>query len=206
MTAAECLQKYRDSVQTIESYISEAHQQDSTGVYIHTQSFRQFVMAAAIVNFSIAWESFLENISCSFLMGEPDTEGNAVPCHVSAVDENHASKLLIGTNTYFDWTNPEKVKQLSELYFTSNNPIKAGISTVMVSLKNLKTIRNAAAHISVTTQASLNGLASRLMNRQVTNAVVSDVVNYNMPDGNTVWQNIKAELDVAAENIAKGQI
>lgn len=206
MTTSECLQNYRDSVQNIESYILEAHQQNPAGVYIHTEAYRQFVIAAAVVRFSIAWEGFLENISCSYLMGELDTQGNQVPCCVRARDEKHASRLLIGTNTYFDWTNPDKIVQLSTLYFNPDNPIKTGVSSVMSDLKDLKTIRNAAAHISVSTQGSLNSLATRLKGSQVTNAIVADVVNYNMPDGRTVWQYFKDLLDAAAESISKGQV
>lgn len=205
MTAAECLRNYRSSVQTIEAYILEAHQQDDEGSYIHTEAHRQFVITAAVVSFSIAWESFLENISCSYLMGEPDTEGNTVPCCLRARDEGHASKLLIGTNAYFDWTNPDKIVQLSTLYFNRDNPIKTGVLSVMSDLKDLKTIRNAAAHISASTQQSLNALASRLSGRQITNAIVADVVNYSK-NGKTVWQYFKELLDVAAENIAKGQV
>ena len=206
MTTLECLQNYRNSVQTIETFISEAHKQDAAGDYIHTEAHRQFVMAAAIVRFSIAWEGFLENISCSYLMGEPDTEGNSVPCCLRARDEQHASKLLIGTNTYFDWTNPDKIVQLSTLYFNSDNPIKTGVLSVKSDLMDLKTIRNAAAHISASTQGTLNALASRYYGHQVTNAIVADVINYQIRDGRTVWQYFKDLLDVAAECIAKGQV
>lgn len=206
MTTVECLQKYRDSVKTIEKIISEAHNQDEKSAYIHTEEYRQFVIAAAVVRFSVAWEGFLENICCLYLMGEPDIEGKVVPCCLKARDENHASKLLIGTNTYFDWTNADKIEQLSKLYFNQDNPIKTGISSVKSSLNDLKTIRNAAAHISASTQKTLNALASRYKGCQVINATVADVINYQFPDGRTVWQSFKELLDATAECIAKGQV
>lgn len=206
MTAAACLLEYRESVQKIESYIAAAHTVNATGHYVHCQDYRQFVISSAVVRFSVAWESFLEHIYCAFLVGEPDLEGNVVPCCVRAVDEQHAQRLLIGTNTYFDWTNPDKIIQLSELYLERDNPIHTAISSTKNDLFDLKTIRNAAAHISSTTQKQLDALASRLFNRQMIGTTVSDVVNLVKTDGKTVWEYYKDLLDAAAESVARGQV
>ena len=206
MTAAACLLEYRESVQKIESYIAAAHTVDVTGNYVHGQDYRQFVISSAVVRFSVAWESFLERIFCAFLVGEPDLVGNVVPCCVRAVDEQHAQRLLIGTNTYFDWTNPDKIIQLSELYLERDNPIHTAISSTKNDLIDLKNIRNAAAHVSSTTQTKLDAIASRLFGRQMVGVTVSDVMNFVRADGKTVWTYYKDLLDAAAEGVAKGQV
>lgn len=206
MTTADCLQHYRDSVVEAESFISEAHIKDASGNYIHPESYRNFVMSSAVVRFSIAWESFLENIYCAFLLGEQDTQGRSVSCCVSATNIEHAHKLLIGTNKYFDWTNPDLVVQLSSLYLNSDNPIKTAINSVKSDLIDLKTIRNAAAHISSTTQQKLDSVASRLYGHQVINSKVADVISHVRTDGKTQWMYFKDLLDVAAENAAKGVV
>ena len=206
MTTADCLQHYRDSVIEAESFISEAHIKDASGNYIHPERYRNFVMSSAVVRFSIAWESFLENIYCAFLLGEQDTQGRAVSCCVSATSIEHAHKLLIGTNKYFDWTNPELVVQLSSLYLNPDNPIKTAINSTKSDLFDLKTIRNAAAHISATTQQKLDSVASRLYGHQVVNSKVADVISHVRTDGKTQWMYFKDLLDVAAENVAKGVV
>ena len=206
MTAADCLQRYRDAVIEAESFITEAHTKDNEGNYIHPEAFRSFVVSSAVVLFSIAWESFLENIYCSFLIGEPDTQGRVVPCCVTAIDEDHAHRLLIGTNKYFDWTNPELVVKLSLLYLDNNNPLKTAINSANTDLFDLKNIRNAAAHTSSTTQKSLDSIASRLFGHQMYNTTVTEVISFTRPDGKNMWTYYKDLLDVAAENVANGQV
>lgn len=206
MTTSECLQRYRDDVLEIESYITGAHITDASGLYLHSLSHREFVITASVVRFSIAWESFLENIYCAFLLGEQDTQGGNVPCCVRATDEEHAHRLLIGTNKYFDWANPELIVRLSTLYLNPDNPIKTAITAAMSDLSDIKNIRNAAAHISSTTQQRLDSVASRIFGRQKTNVKVVDVIGFVRPDGKTMWQYYKELLDVAAENVAKGVV
>lgn len=206
MTTSECLQRYRDDVLEIESYITGAHMTDVSGSYLHSLNYREFVIAASIVRFSIAWESFLENIYCAFLLGEQVIQGGSVPCCVRASDEEHARRLLVGTNKYFDWTNPELIVKLSTLYLNPDNPIKTAITAAMSDLFDIKTIRNAAAHISSTTQQKLDSVASRIFGRQQTNIKVVDVIGFIRPDGKTMWQYYKELLDVAAENVAKGVV
>jgi hypothetical protein len=204
MTTADCLQKYRDSVLEAESFISEAHNKDASGNYIHPVRYRNFVISSAVVKFSIAWESFLEHIYCAFLLGEQDTQGRIVPCCVSVSSLEHAHKLLIGTNKYFDWTNPDLVVQLSSLFLNPDNPIKTAINSTKSDLLDLKTIRNAAAHISSSTQQKLDSVASRLYGHQAINSKVEEVITFMRPDGKTQWAYFKDLLDVAAENVAKG--
>ena len=206
MTTADCLDRYRNAVLEVESFISEAHIKDGAGSYIHPLDYRDFVMSSAIVRFSIAWESFLENIYCAFLLGELDMQGRIVPCCVRATSLDHAHKLLIGTNKYFDWTNPELVGQLSSLFLEPDNPIKTAIHAANSDLLDLKTIRNAAAHVSTTTQQKLDSVASRLFGHQMVNIKVADVISHVRTDGKTQWAYFKDLLDVAAENVAKGVV
>lgn len=206
MTSITCLQQYRDSVLEAESFIAEAYQTDTGGQYIHPQTYRDFVVASAVVRFSIAWESFLEHIYCSFLLGEPDTRGNTVPSCVVANDEEHAHRLLIGTNKYFDWTNPEMIIALSMLFLGKDNPIKSAIFATKSDLADIKTIRNAAAHISSSTQKSLDSVASRLFGFQKFNTTVAEVILMVRSDGKTMWQYYKEILDVAAESVASGRV
>lgn len=72
---------------------------------------------------------------------------------------------------------------------------------------NLKTIRNAAAHISATTQQNLDGLASRLLLHTVVNISVESLISKIEPtSGLSYFEYYKQKLDIVAAKIAKGII
>lgn len=207
MSVNDCLERYRKSVAEAESFISIAYTQEASGAYIHPELFRSFNVESAVVKFQISWESFLESIFACFLCGDSDLRGNVVTRSVYARDRGHASQLLIGTNKYFDWSNPDIVIKMSKLYLSDNNPFSCTLSSIHSDLLDLKIIRNSAAHLSITTQDKLDGLASRLMGTRKVNCRVSDVILFVDPiQGKSLWNIYKDKLDVAAENIAMGMI
>ena len=66
--------------------------------------------------------------------------------------------------------------------------------------------RNAAAHISATTQNKLDGLASRLLSHTVVDITVESLITQLEPStGLSYFENYKQKLDVVAEKIAKGE-
>jgi hypothetical protein len=83
-------------------------------------------------------------------------------CYLTPVDEDHAKQVLIGTQKYVDWSNPDIVRRLSKLYFGNINVIDSGIAPIHSDIFDLKIIRNSAAHLSSTTVSKLQGLKNRL--------------------------------------------
>ena len=76
---------------------------------------------------------------------------------------------------------------------------------IQTQLFDLKTIRNAAAHITSTTQTKLDSVASKLLNNQQTNSSVSELIVNNIPGtAQTVFEYYKELLDSTAESICKG--
>lgn len=205
MSTSDVLNQYRQSVANARLYASDAFRQNHDGAYLYDESHRDFIVNAAILKFFIAWETFLESIFKCFILGEQTIEGTNVHTWVQARDDVHANRLLVGVNKYFDWANQELVCQLSRLYFDIDNPIDSALRQIFSDLNDLKTIRNAAAHMTQTTKGPIEALAQRKTGYQIPGITPSKLIFYREAStGLDYWDYYQQILDVAAENIAKG--
>ncbi len=194
---------YRDAVNKATQYMQAAYAKNGDGGYMYSQEHQRFIVDASVLKFFIAWETFLESVFSAFLLKKQTLQGTYVNTFVTAVDFEHAKKLLVGTNTYFDWANPDKVITLSKLYLGEINPIYNAVASIKSDLFDLKTIRNAAAHLSSTTQKSLESMVQRKTGRLAIGIKPADfmISTYN---GTVYWYYYKDLLDAAAESIANG--
>lgn len=207
MSLIYSLTTFRVSVAEANSFIALAFQQDGNENYALPQNQRDFITDSAYLKFFIAWETFLESSFIKYMLGEPSILGNAIIRYVQPIDEQHANRLLIGTQKYVDWSNPEIVKKLCNLHFAPGNPFDTYISSMMGDLFDLKTIRNAAAHLNSTTRHQLDSLGSRKLKRPCNNLKVSDLILAVNPDSasnETILTTYLNKLDVSAEGIANG--
>jgi len=206
MPLADTLTNYRANISQCIQNLNIAFTTDAAGAYIYSQPQRDFIIESSFLKFFISWENFLENSFLDFLLGEPSIKGTVIRRHAIPVDRSHAHKILIGTQKYVDWANPEIVRRLSKLYFDNTNPIETIISSIQTDIFDLKTIRNAAAHISSTTSHEIDALATRKLRRQCINFTVSQLIlafdpvaAVNTQTFLTTYTNL---LDAAADNIA----
>lgn len=208
MSLADSLHDFRQGVDKVNSYISIAYEKNSLGSDLFDLDKQEFIITSAFLKFFILWESFLESAFSKYLIGENPINSNAITCHASPLDQEHALKMLLGTQKYVDWANHEIVKRLAQLYLSGGEPLSSNIASISRELADLKTIRNAAAHLSSTTQTSLDALATRVMGRAFVNTTVARfVMQFHPVDSTrTVFQYYQNILDIAAENIASNQI
>ena len=206
MPLVDSLNNYRNSIIEANGFIGIAFQQDLANNYLLPQNQRNFITDSAFLKMFIAWETFIESVFVKYMLGEPSILGNNVARHVQPVNYEHAGKILIGTQKYVDWSNPEIIKRLSNLYFAPNNIIDTFVSSMFTDLFDLKTIRNSAAHLSSTTNNQLISLANRLINVNNPNITVSDLLFSFVPQSAnvTVLSSYLTKLDIVAEGIANG--
>ncbi len=205
MSTNDVLDQYRDTVSNARQYASDAFRQNPDGTYVYDEAHRGFIVDAAILKFFIAWETYLESIFKCFLLGEQTIAGTIVPTYVSARDDDHASKLLVGMNKYFDWANQDFVCKLSRLYLEYNNPIVSAMNQIVTDLKDLRIIRNAAAHMTQTTRIPIEALAQRITGHQQLGITPSELIFFTESvTGMAYWDYYQQKLDIAAENIANG--
>jgi hypothetical protein len=208
MSLVDSLNNFRLGVAQVDSYMATAYVADANGVDIFDDAGKDFIVSSAFLKLFIAWEAFVEDIFAKYLIGEPSTDGTAVVKHVTPRDRDHALRILIGTQKYVDWANHEIVKRLANLYLENGEPLRTNLSSINAELADLKTIRNAAAHLSSTTQPQLDALASRVLGSAVTGTTVAKFVTKLHPNDatKTVLQYYQGILDIAAENIAANRI
>ena len=207
MTIHDCLTQYRAQVSEATAYLQKAYDKNPDGTFCHPPAYKSFIVNAAFLKFYIAWEEYLEKVMSAYLLGELTLNGTSIAKAVVARGERHAHELLVGTNTYFDWSNPELIRRLSKLYLEESNVVGDNILSIQNDLFDLKTIRNAAAHISATTQQKLDGLASRLLSHTVVNITVESLITKIEPtSGLSYFEYYKRKLDIVAEKIANGII
>lgn len=174
-------------------------------MFILSPSEQSFVVDSSFLRIFIAWETFVETAFVSYLLGATSTAGRAAVRYSSPPSEAHARSLLIGTQKYVDWANPEIVRKLAGNHFQNGEPIGSAISSIQNDLFDLRTIRNAAAHLTATTSHPLDALASRRLQRVCTGISVSQFVltiDSAVAGNVTVMDSYLSLLDSAAENIA----
>ena len=207
MSISNRLANFRTGIQQTNSYISIAFELDSDGNDLYPEDKKEFIVTSAFLKMFIYWEEFLEKIFINYLVGEPSIDGTQVNTFVSPQSSEHAHKILIGTQKYVDWANHEIVRRLANIFFENGEPLATNMASISTELSDLKTIRNAAAHVSSTTQHKLDALASRITSRTVSNISVSKFVMTLDPNNQsvTILQSYQNILDISAENIARNR-
>jgi hypothetical protein len=143
-----------------------AHQVDSAGAYIVPLAERELITQAAFLRMFVAFEEFLEHSFAHYAMAGTSLAGSTPVAYVNAPDAAHAHKMFIGVLTYMDWSSPHKVCKLAKLYFEDGEPFSGAIASATADLYDMKTVRNAGAHVSVTTSAQVEALYRRWTSQQ----------------------------------------
>jgi hypothetical protein len=204
MPLPDTLVRFRDAVRLNNQFISRVHAVGVDGALIADRPEREFVVESAFLRMFVAWESFLEKALASYMLGESSASGRAPTRYVFPQSDAHCGSILIGTQKYVDWANPEIVRKLTGLYLDQGEPIAPVIASIQTELFDLKTVRNAAAHLAGTTVHALDALASRRLRRQCTGTRVTDFVMELDPASAppaTILDGYVRLLDVAAEQI-----
>lgn len=204
MSLTGALSCFRSEVVKIDGYISLAYEQDTDGDNLRSEQEVEFLVTSAFLKLFISWENFLEKSFIAYLTGEVCMDGGSLTKYANPIDEDHAYKLLIGTQKYVNWGSNEIVNRMAGLYFEEGEPFKTALNSIGTDLSDLRTIRNASAHVSSTTQIKLDAVASRVLGVTVTTINISDFIMRmsNEDPSKTVLQMYQLKLDITAENIA----
>jgi len=203
MPLIDSLTTYRNAITEANSFVAIAFRRNRSRRYILSAPEREFITDSAFLKVFISWETFLEDSFIKYMLGEPSVLGRAVTRYVSPTSAQHAGDLLLGTQKYVDWANPEIVRRLANLYFGPGNPYETYIGAINQDLLDLKTVRNAAAHLSSTTRPKLDALGTRKLGRPATGLTVSTLLfSVVPPSSDTILTTYLTIFDIAAEGIA----
>ncbi|WP_157499303.1 hypothetical protein [Lysobacter sp. Root604] len=190
-----------------DSLIASGHRANADGAPLFSALDREQITVAAFLNFFIAWEEFVETTFAHFLLGIPTISGVAPVRYANPPGIDAAKKMVIGLNKYFDYSNQENIKKAVGIYFEGGYPFKQHIDSVSSDLSDMRTMRNASAHISSTTQTALEGLAQRIFGAPqpgITLYTLLTSLDPRLADGGTVYSGARDKILAAAVLIAQG--
>lgn len=184
--------------------IATAHRQDAAGAFIFEERQRQQITTAAFLNMFIAWETFLEQSFAHFLVGHPSISLRYPVRRAAPATINAAHDMIIGTMKYFDYGNHDLMIKMARIYFANGHPFEPHLTSMSARLAELRTMRNAAAHVTTTTQTKLDNLALNLLGTPARSIPLYTLLMSSRPGGLSVFAQYRDELLAAASLIANG--
>lgn len=193
------------TIAKLNALITNAHSANAAGAFVWSQDDRIVITESAFLRTFIAWETFLEKSFLHYLMGNTSISGKVHTCYAKPRDEEHGHQLLVGLAHHVDWSKPDAVRKLSKNFFDKGDPFDRALSSIASDISDLKTIRNATAHITSTTSKSLDGLATRKLQVPCRNITVYDLILAADPanPGKTILETYQDILQIAALQISQ---
>ncbi len=206
MPIAQSLADFQANVTQCDNLIANAHQVDANQVHLLPPRDREQITVAAFLNLFISWEEYVEAALNDFMMGEPTTNGTQPVKYVNPTTREHSQKMVVHTHKYFDFANHENVRRLAKIYFDNGYPFETPMSSIISDLSDLKTMRNACAHLSSSTKAALEALANRILGQPQPGITIYRFLTMNHPNvaNGTIYATYRDKLLVAAGLIAQG--
>lgn len=208
MAILHSLMHFQENIGQCDSLIANAHRVDAAGTSLFPPRDREQITVAAFLNLFIAWEEYIEAAITDFMMGDATVSGNIPVRHVTPPTREHSTRMVIHTLRYFDYANHDHVRKISKLFFEFGYPFDIPLSSINSDLAELRTIRNACAHLSSTTRTALESLATRILGQPQPGITVYELLmsaDPRLPVGtSTVYASYREKLLAAATLIAQG--
>ena len=208
MTIGQTLSEFQAEAAQCDKLIANAHKLDSNGDSIFSPRDREQITVAAFLNLFIAWEEFIELSITDFMMGGTTVGGSNPIRYATPPTREHSNKMVVHTQRFFDYANHENVRKIAKLFFDSGYPFETPLSSINAELVEIKTIRNACAHMSSTTNATLTAIATRILGQPQKGITVYQLLTTIDPriQGNstTVYAGYRDKLIAAATLVARG--
>ena len=99
---------------------------------------REQITVAAFLNMFVSWESFLEIVITNLMAGVPTISGATPAKYVPPNSVDHARQMLVGTLSYFDYANHQKLRQIASIYFDRGVPLEPHLGSMYSELDDLR--------------------------------------------------------------------
>lgn len=207
MSLLDTLAIFQASAFQCDSLIANAHQANSAGIALLPSLDQRQITVAAFLNLFVSWETFLEDSLAKLMVGSPTISGVVPVRYVSPPTIDAAQRLVVGVQRYFDYGNHDNLRKLASMYFENGYPFEPHLSAISTDLKDLRTMRNASAHITTTTQTALEALAQRIFSTPRPSIDLYTLLMATDPRsavGNTVFAESREKLLIIAGLVANG--
>ena len=207
MSLVDTLMTFQANALQCDRLIANAHQTDAVGEPVLPELDQRQITVAAFLNLYVSWETFLEESLISLMAGSPTISGKAPVRYVSPPTAEAARLLVIHVQRYFDYGNHDNVRKIVSMYFDKGYPFEPHLSAINTDLSDLRTMRNASAHITSSTQTALEALAQRIFSTPRSGIDLYSLLTTTDPrsaSGNTVFAESREKLLVVAGLVANG--
>lgn len=208
MRMRKVLNDFRSEVDECVKLLALSQMVDSQGHLIAASKQREQMIVAAYLNFFLAWECLVENAFLEYMLGCSSITGNKPLCRANPTDRAQALNMLVGTQKYFDFSNQELVLKMAGVFFERGEPFRTHLLASTQTLADLRTMRNASAHLTTTTQTSLDSLCRRVLGpNAATPCSLPIFLLQQHPQeklGVNIFSHYQLKLDVVAELICRG--
>ena len=207
MPLADILKEFRNAVYQCDNLIANAHQADPAGKAFLPTIDQQQITVAAFLNMYIAWEAFLEAAIIEFMTGAQTIAGTSSTKYVAPAHGDAARQLIVGVMRFFDYANHDNVRKIVSIYFQHGYPFEPHLGAMTSELADLRTMRNASAHITSSTQQALEALALRIFGAPRSGITLYQMLTAGDPAstaGDTVFVAYRNKLLTTADLIATG--
>lgn len=204
---AAALAKFNADAAQCDALMASAHTVDAAGAFVFSTATREQITNAAFLNLFIAWEAFLEEAFALFMTGHLTINGTAPVRYVSPPTKELAKAMIVGNQRYFDYANVDFVRKLASLFFRHGYPFEPHLGASAVDVADMRTMRNASAHITTTTQRAFDGLAQRILSVPSPGISLYTLLTKADPSsatGESVFGTYRDKLKATAQLIATG--
>ena len=172
MPLSATLARFQADIGQCDRLMANAHLSDAAGNPMFPATDRRQITHAALLNAFISWETFIESSLVALMMGEPTLGGTLPTKYVTPPSESAALDMVCGTRQFFDFGNQEHVRKVVRMFFQGGYPYEPHLSSMAAELADLRTMRNASAHVTSSTQRALDALALRIFSRPATGVLL----------------------------------
>ncbi len=96
-----------------------------------------------------AYEQFLRNVFLLYCSGQQPSGRKLARTFLQPKTISHAETLIKSSMPFLDWSSPDTLIERSEAYLKDGYPVKNPLTTNLVTLRDIKKVRNQIAHMSV---------------------------------------------------------
>lgn len=143
---------------------------------------RDAITELAFLRAFLAWESFLEQSFMLYMLGRK-APGAAAPARYAFPPSlTHASEWVVPEGrSYATWTDPAHVRVRAERFFHNGRPFAATLSANQNTLNEARTLRNAIAHASSSTQQKFENLVRQKLRTLPPSSTVGSFLGLTVP-------------------------
>lgn len=170
-----------------------------------SQKRRDQMTEMAFLRAFLAWETFIEESFILYLYGQKPPRGRAPRRYAFPPDFKTAKEWVVPEGRpYAQWTTAEHVSRRAERFFQAGRPFSPVLKSNQNLLDEVRTIRNAIAHHSESTQQKFDTLVRTKLGTLPPNLTVGGFLGTTVPNSIPPVSFLEfyvAKIDLAAQQI-----